>query len=82
MKILSFLFLLAFCSILSQSQPQPKYNLDFDLPDDHLFPLGWIKWGMNDFVVRLDSTQTHSGTFSARINPLPDASSESFGSVA
>lgn len=82
MKALLSIALLTLGTAFCFSQGQSRNNLGFEWSDRSNFPQGWIKWGMPDFSVTLDSTDAHSGKLAARINPRPDASSGSFGSVA
>lgn len=79
------LLIFSFCALSSTGQKLsiPSFNLDFeknssqkDLPDS------WIKWGMNDYTVKKDSSMAFKGRFSTIIYRNPNANLNSFGSMA
>lgn len=78
--LLFYCFCLYPICLIAQTEPIVNYNFGFEkrtnsgkLPDD------WIKWGMADYTLTIDTICKFSGLQSLRIEPLTNKTQNSFG---
>jgi C-terminal processing protease CtpA/Prc len=86
MKITQRTLLLIFCLFVAivpcNGQGNQKYNLDFEKNVDSLkLPVGWHRWGKEDYQINIDSLVTFSGRYSIVINSPNDSVHSPFGCI-
>jgi len=85
MKKSMFLFILISFSALAagQTTAPPEFNFGFEkISNKNSLPDHWFKWGMEDFVLKTDTIEKHSGSVSLLIEPVGTRSQGEFGCVA
>ena len=82
---LFILLFLSFLTFTAKSQKLNKTNFNLDFENNKIgdvLPDKWIRWGSSDYIVKKDSTLAHQGKYSSIIYQVPNADSNSFGSLA
>lgn len=65
------------------AQNQSDFNFGFEkISTKGNLPDNWFKWGTQDFILKTDSTEKHSGNVSVRIEPSGTKTEGSFGCIA
>ena len=84
MKIRLFSFLFLFLSSFLQAQVgTPNFNLNFEqVSSGEERPKDWMRWGNANYGIQKDTTTVQEGKVSAVITSIPDASAQTFGSIA
>jgi len=68
---------------LCQSQNKSDFNFGFEkLSNKEALPDSWFKWGMENYILKTDTVQKHSGAVSVAIEPVGIKTEGSFGCVA
>ncbi|MGD0755476.1 MAG: S41 family peptidase [Bacteroidales bacterium] len=68
---------------LGQTSDKTDFNFGFEkISNKNGLPDSWFKWGMEDFVLKTDTVEKHSGSASVRIEPEGTKAEGSFGCVA
>lgn len=80
-KLIFLLPLLLICHS-SFSQTFDRYNFGFEETNGSSLPVPWFQWGMNDYVLKVDTNVRHNGKASLLIEPLSYKDASSFGCVA
>ena len=86
MKIAQRTLLLIFCLLIAivscNGQGSQKYNLNFEQNVDSLkLPVGWGRWGNQDYQINIDSSVSISGKYSIVINSSGDTLPRAFGCI-
>jgi hypothetical protein len=83
-KTLLLLLLTSFSYFsLGQTSDKTDFNFGFEkISNKNGLPDNWFKWGMEDFVLKTDTVEKHSGSVSVRIEPEGTKAEGSFGCVA
>jgi Peptidase family S41 len=85
MKKTMLLLMLIFCSFCTscQTQKQTDFNFGFEKRSyKERLPDNWFKWGTEDFILKADTIEKHSGSASVLIEPAGPRTEGSFGCVA
>jgi hypothetical protein len=85
MKKLMFLLILIPFSALAacQTPSPPEFNFGFEkILSKNSLPDHWFKWGMEDYVLKTDTIEKHSGSVSILIEPVGSRSEGEFGCAA
>lgn len=80
-----FCFILISFSIFAagQAPARPELNFGFEkISNKNSLPDHWFKWGMEDFVLKTDSIEKHSGSVSISIEPVGTRTEGEFGCAA
>ena len=83
-KTLTFLaFILTTCLSLCQTNNSSDFNFGFEKMENRgMLPDNWFKWGTDDFKLKIDSMEKHSGSVSLLIESSGPKKKDSFGCVA
>lgn len=69
--------------LLDLIKQNKSFNFGFEKVNNfQALPNPWFQWGTKDYVLRIDSTEKHSGKYSMLIEPTEDINQKSFGCVA
>jgi hypothetical protein len=83
-KSIFFILIIVISNFSSgQTSIKPDYNFGFEkIAGGNLLPENWIRLGTNDFTLKTDLTESHSGTASVSIQSSGAVNYGSFGCVA
>ena len=81
--ILSVVFLWFYLFVTAQNENKTDFNFGFErITTRDQLPDKWYKWGTDNYIVKPDLTEKHSGTASVLIQPSGQLNYGSFGCVA
>lgn len=81
--ILLLAFLLCPYFLSCQTQNNPDFNLGFEkISNKERLPDNWFKWGTEDFILKTDTIEKHSGSASLLIEPAGPRPEGTFGCAA
>jgi hypothetical protein len=82
-KILYMFINLITCLAFGQNTNKPDLNLGFEVSSSYgKLPDNWVKLGMKDYILKVDSSEKHSGAVSMLIEPRDNKTDKSFGCCA
>jgi hypothetical protein len=85
MKKFMFLIILISLSVFAagQTPAPPELNFGFEkISNKNSLPDHWFKWGMEDYILKTDTIEKHSGSVSLLIEPAGTRIEGEFGCVA
>lgn len=80
-RLATILLSLVLCNVFAQQDKiPPVFNFGFEQSaKGNKLPIGWFRWGSDDYTLKTDSTVKHSGNYSLLIESEKSVGKNSFG---